>query len=331
MKRINYNHLLYFYTVATEGGVNKAATKLNVSPQTISSQIASMEDYLGYQLFQRVDKKMVLNEVGQLTLSYAGDIFRLGDELSNVLSNSQFYTNQTFSVGLVDSIPKTFAYDLLRQCLHLDYRVTLKVFMGEPSSLIEKFTLNHLDLIISDQPAPAHLNAKANSHLMTESGFTFFIGAKDDRFDEQSFPECLDEADLLIPGEHSVHRSLILSWLDSLNIEPDIVGEFDDTGLMKMFGQDGYGVFFAPTILEPFVLDQYDVKVLDRTEAVKEQFYAITPKRSVIHPAAEKIIEDARAIASGSPAQGKSNGHSQKVKGNGERVSTRGMPVEKAS
>lgn len=300
MKKINYNHLLYFYTVATEGGVHKAAEKLNVSAQTISSQIASMEDYLGYKLFQRVDKRMVLNEVGQLTLSYAADIFRKGDELSKILTNSSLYTNRTFSVGMLDSIPKTLAYDLLRQCLHMDNKVTLKVYLGSIDSLMERFALSQLDLVISDQPAPVDPNVRALSHRMADSGFTFFTSGDDNSLDPEDFPACLNDTDMLIPGENTMHRDLIISWLDANEIYPNIVGEFEDSGLMKMFGEKGYGVFFTPSILEPYVLDQYDVKVLNRTNAVSEQFYAITPARSVMHPAAELVINQARVLAEAS-------------------------------
>ena len=280
--------------VAKEGGVHKAAEVLNVTPQTISGQLVGMETYIGFPLFYRQGKKMVLNEMGRIVYSYAEDIFSLGSELSEVISSQEYRGEVPFHVGVIDSIPKVLAFDLLEQCFSLDEPVILKTREGDFEFLLAEFALNKLDLIISDRPIPPGLGVKGYSHFMVESGFSFFAKKEEATALKKDFPKALHHEPMLFLGDKSIQKNLVLSWLDTENVHPKIVAEFDDSALMKLFGQKGYGVFFAPTITEEFVLKQFHVDVIGRTHLVKEQFYAITPNRKVVHPATEKVIEQAK-------------------------------------
>jgi len=297
MKQINYRHLHYFYTVATEGGVHKAANKLNVTPQTVSGQISSMESYLGFSLFTRVDKRMVLSEMGNIAYTYADDIFRLGAELSDVLTRQVVRGEVNYVVGVIDSVPKIFAYDLLRESFKVEKQLKLNVREGDFESLLSEFALNKLDLIISDRPIPPRFGVKGYSHIIAESGFTFFSSTDLPLPDVNNFPACLNNYPVLMPGDKSLQKSLLLSWLDSESVYPTIVAEFDDTALMKLFGQEGHGGFFSPTMIEPFILSQYQpLRIIGRTVAVKDQFYAITPQRRVANPATQFVIQEARKL-----------------------------------
>lgn len=289
---LNYNHLLYFYTVAKEGGVNRAAEKLFVTPQTISGQIATMEKNLGYRLFDRVDKRLELTELGQVACTYAEEIFHLGDELRQVLSSRQIPARRTLTVGILDSIPKILAYELLKTCVCGDASVKLNVCEGDFERLLSDFAINKIDLIVSDRPMPAYMGVKGFNHKVAESGFTCFV-SKSFTFDgSREFPECLHGSPMLTSGDRSLQKNLILSWLESLQIQPRIIAEFDDTALMKLFGQEGQGFFFSPTIIETFLLRQYDdIRIVGRTEAVTEQFYAITPQRRIADPVIQEMID----------------------------------------
>ncbi len=297
MKQLNFNHLHYFYVVAKEGGIHRASEKLHITPQTISGQITSMEKYLGFTLFDRVDKRLILNEMGTIALRYAEDIFSLGDELAYVFSSGETQGDLPFSVGILDSVPKIFAYDLLRQSFKLGPAVKLNAREGDFDSLLSEFALNKLDLIISDRPIPPRLGVKGSSHIMSESGFTFFA-AKSIEFDPTTrFPQCLNGVPLLLPGDKSLQKGLVMSWLSGQDVTPKVVAEFDDTALMKLFGQEGHGVFFTPTTIENFVLEQFTVEVIGRVNDVKDQFYAILPERKVAHPAAALVLNEARLIS----------------------------------
>ena len=75
---------------------------------------------------------------------------------------------------------------------------------------------------------------------------------------------------------------------------PEDIGEFEDTALMKVFGQEGLGLFPAPSVIEKEVCRQYSVRVAGRTDAVRERYYAISVERRLKHPAVLAICEAAR-------------------------------------
>lgn len=73
---INFRHLYYFWVVAKEGGVTAAAKRLGVAVQTISMQLASLEQSLGKSLLAPQGRRLALTEAGQMALGYADQIFR---------------------------------------------------------------------------------------------------------------------------------------------------------------------------------------------------------------------------------------------------------------
>lgn len=296
MKQVNYNHLYYFYVIAKEGGIGRAAERLNVTPQTVSGQLGALEAYLGLQLFDRVGKRLTLNDLGNLTYGYAEDIFGLGAELSSLLSGGYVGLQMRFSVGVVDAIPKIFAFDLLKHCFSVDQDIQLISREGDFQYLLSEMALNKLDLIISDRPLTPGVGVKAFSHPLGDSGITFFAEKRLAKKIKGAFPDCLHGVDFLIAGDNSSSRNNLLSWFDEIGVRPRIVAEFDDTALMKFFGQEGYGVFSTPTSIEPFILKQFNVKVLGRTEEVKEQYFGISPERKIRHAAVEKLFEEARRL-----------------------------------
>ena len=86
----------------------------------------------------------------------------------------------------------------------------------------------------------------------------------------------------------------LLQWLEGLRVYPRIVGEFDDSALMKVFGQAGVGLFIAPTAIADEVVAHYGVEEVGQTDAVREQFFAISVERRISHPAVAAITESAR-------------------------------------
>lgn len=86
MKRLNYNHLYYFWTVASTGSVSEASRELKVSQPTVSEQIHALEEELGQELFRRAGRNLVLTDSGKLVFRYARKIFRVGEEMSEALA-----------------------------------------------------------------------------------------------------------------------------------------------------------------------------------------------------------------------------------------------------
>lgn len=290
MTPLNYNHLYYFYVVATDGSIAKASARLNLTPQTISGQITRFEEQIGIDLFERKGRKLLISEMGQLIYSHAKEIFQLGDELRSMLKARESAKWLSFTVGIVDAIPKVLAYKLLSPALNMAEPVRLICNEGDQVSLLASLAANKIDLIVSDQPQPAGSHVKAYSHLLTESGITFFGSKKIAAQCSTGFPQSLSGLPFLMQGENSAVRQSLSSWLEKHEISINIVAEFDDSALLKSFGQAGYGMFVGPTLIEDTISSQYQVELIGRTEEIKEQYYVISPDRRIKHPAIVEVI-----------------------------------------
>lgn len=295
MKQLNYNHLYYFYLVAKEGSIAAACKLIHVTPQTISGQISTLEDYLGLKLFERSGKRLFLNDNGKMVFSYAEDIFNLGHELLQNLEPNQLDKKLTFTVGITDVIPKVFTFDFLKPVLSGDIPIKLNCREGELEQLLADMALNKLDVILSDRPIPPGHKVKAYSHKAIDSGLTFYIASAKAHELNGEFPNNLNHQKLLIPGEQSSVRLSLISWLNDKDLSPNIVAEFDDSALAKLFGQAGYGIFCTPTIVESHVLETYHVDVIGRTEEIREQLYLISSERKFKHPAMVALIPKLKA------------------------------------
>ncbi len=295
MTPLNYNHLYYFYIVATEGSITKASTILHLTPQTISGQITSFEAQIGVLLFDRKGKKLLLSEMGHLIYSYAEEIFQLGHELKNVIKTQTPAHWLTFNVGITGVIPKVLASRLLNPVLKMTDSIRLICKEGDQESLLAELAVNKLDLVLTDQPLPMGSHIKAYNHRLTESGFTFFATKKLATICKKDFPQSLSGQPFLIQGKNTAARQRLTSWFDKHNIVPDIVAEFDDSALMKSFGQEGFGIFSAPTLIEETIVSQYNVKIVGRTTELKEHYYVISPERKIKHPAILEIVNAAEA------------------------------------
>lgn len=295
MRGLNYNHLYYFWTVAKEGGVGRAAEVLHLTPQTISGQLRALEDALGATLFERSGRNLVLTDLGRLALNYADDIFRLGAEMEDVLEGRLGGQPLQFRVGIVDVVPKIIAYRLLEPAFHLGEPVHIICREGKLDDLLADLAVHKLDLIIADTPLGGAVNVRAFNHLLGECGITFFAAHALAKAMSKPFPECLKEAPLLLPATNTALRGALMQWLDQQNIRPRIAGEFDDTALMAAFGNAGIGIFIASSVIEHEVLRQYDVAPLGTTDRVRERYYAISTERRLRHPAVVAVSDAARA------------------------------------
>ena len=292
---MNFKHLHYFWRVAKAGGVARASEQLHLTPQTISGQIGLLEDDLGTLLFAKKGRNLELTDAGRLALGYAQDIFALGSELEESLRNYPAGGRPVeFRVGVAEAVSKTIAYRLIEPATRLPTTMRLVCRESKLDSLLAELAAHRLDLVISDAPIPPSVSVRAYNHRLGESGVSFFASVGLFKRCKGKFPACLDGAPMLIPGDGAAVRPRLDRWRDANKLRPQVVGEFDDSALMKAFGQRGAGVFIGPTVLESEIETQYGVKTLGRTQEIVEEFFAISVERRVTHPSVVAITEAAR-------------------------------------
>ncbi|GIW88581.1 MAG: transcriptional activator NhaR [Isosphaeraceae bacterium] len=295
MDWLNYHHLLYFWTVAREGSITKACERLHLAQPTISAQIRSLEKSLGEPLFERQGRRLVLTEVGRLVYRYADEIFTLGRELRDTIKGRPSGGRPLrLRVGVADALPKQVVYRLLEPALRLDQSLQIICYEGKPEPLVAELALHALDIVLSDTPLGPGAKVRAFSHQLGECGITIMGTPKLIAQLSGPFPDCLHDAPMLLPTDNTTLRHSLEPWFDSLGIRPRVVAEFEDTALLKVFGQAGLGLFVIPSVIETEVCRQYGVEVVGRTEALRERFYAISIERKLKHPAVVAISEAAR-------------------------------------
>jgi LysR family transcriptional activator of nhaA len=291
---MNYKHLYYFWTVAKTGSIARASERLHLTPQTISGQLSLFENVLGENLFDRSRRRFTLTDAGRTVLGYAEEIFTLGKELEEVLRHSPGGRPLQFRVGVSDAVPKALAYKLIEPALRAAEHSRIVCREGKVSGLMAELAIHQLDIVIADSPMPPRIDVKAFNHLLGECGLTFFATPALARQYPGEFPQRLDGAPLLLPGDDVAVRPKLIRWFDQYRIRPRITGEFDDSALMAAFGQAGAGIFSAPSAIADQVREQYGVEVIGTTEEITEGFYAISVERRLSHPAVVAISEAAR-------------------------------------
>ena len=295
MDWLNYHHLLYFWTVAKEGGVSRAAEVLHLAQPTLSSQIKKLEKAVGHQLFERSGRNLVLTETGQLVYRYADEIFGLGQELTDVLHNRTNTDRSRFLVGVQGALPKLVAYELLRPALECEqHEYQIVCFEGKINELLGELAMHRLDVVIADRPLTPDNHVRAFNHLLGKCGVTVYGTSKLARKYKKNFPQSLNGAPMLLPTQNTSLRRLLEQWFDDNQIYPTIAHEFEDSAVLKVFGQEGHGLFMTPTAIEKDVCKQYSVKVVGRLPELIERFYAISIEKRLKHPGVVKISEFAR-------------------------------------
>ncbi|MBF8258443.1 MAG: nhaR [Actinobacteria bacterium] len=294
MEWLNYHHLLYFWVVAREGSIARACERLRLAQPTISGQIRALENSLNEKLFARSGRNLVLTEVGRVVFRYAEEIFSLGRELTDTLKGRPTGRPPRLLVGVADVLPKLVAYRLLDPALHLPHPPKVIVLEGKPDRLLAELAVHGLDVVLTDAPIGPAIKVRAFNHLLVDSPVSLFAAPRLASAYRREFPRSLDGAPFLLPTVNTALRKNLEKWFDAEGIHPVVVGEFEDSGLLKAFGQEGHGLFAAPSLIESEVRRQYRVHVIGRLESIRERFYAISIERKLKHPAVVAISEAAR-------------------------------------
>lgn len=293
MLTLNYRHLYYFWVAAKEGGIARAAERLDMAVQTISTQVRDLERSLGYALFKPLGRSVELTDAGHVALRYAEQIFQLGEQLQTAVKEAGSGHGQRLVVGIADSLPKLVVRHLLAPATVIpDLR--LLCHEDEFDDLLGELALHRLDLVLADRPAPANPNLRLYSHPMGQASIAWYAPESLLRPELAPFPACLGELPLLLPTSHSAVRSRLDDWLARQGVHPTVVGEFEDSALLATFGESGLGAFPAPEWSSQELTGPRGLVMLGRCPEVVENFYGISAHRRVEHPVVQQLLSHSK-------------------------------------
>jgi LysR family transcriptional activator of nhaA len=285
----NYRHLYYFWVVAKEGSMSKAAERLNIAIQTISAQVHELEKSLGYLLFKPAGRGIALTESGYAALEIADQIFLLGERLPEAVRQAASSPKTKITIGVSDGLSKLVTRQLLEPILRQN-DAQLIVHEGEFEDLLADLALHRLDIVLADRPAPSNKNLHVYSEELVKSAVAWFGPQKVLKQSKLGFPACLNELPILLPTTHSKTRHLIDQWFAQNAINPNIVGEFEDSALLKAFAASGLGVFPAGEIIKKDLKDTYQIEMIGKCKDISEYFYAIRSEKKIQHPLVKAIL-----------------------------------------
>lgn len=294
MEWLNYHHLLYFWTVAREGGLAPAGKALRLSQSAISGQIRRLEDSLGQALFERRGRKLEMTETGRVVYRYAEQIFGLGRELLDVVRERPVDRPLRLVVGISDVVPKLLVRQLLAAVFQQPQRVALVCHEDPFDRLLASVAAHVVDVVIADAPVPPGNEVKLFNHLLGESTVTLVAPPALAPALRKSFPANLQGAPLLLPTLGSTLRRNLDLWFELHHVTPEVIAEAEDSALLKAFAADGMGGLFVPTVIAKQVCRRYDVVEVAVVDDVRERFYAITAERRLVHPAVIAMRSAAR-------------------------------------
>ena len=290
---LNYHHLRYFHAVAREGSLRRAADKLRISQPSICAQVKQLESALGETLYHRSGRSIMLTDFGRLIYGYAEEIFALGSELLTIAKRTPTTRTLRLQIGIVDSFPKLLSLDILRPIFahHPPVRVTCSE--GKLEDLLGQLASHRLDALLADEPPPSNVKVKTFCHSLGKSGVTFCASPALSKKLRARFPQNLHEAPMLLPTQNTALRRDLEKWFRSTEIEPVVVGDFEDAALAKIVATEDIGITVVPTVIESEAIERYGFVPVGRTTECQIQLYLITAERRIEHPVVALLAREA--------------------------------------
>ena len=286
----NYRHLYYFWVVAKEGGMARAAERLDMAVQTISAQVRALEQALGVSLLRNEGRNLVLTEAGVAALHEADHIFALGELLPLRVREAASGQTLRLNLGISDGIAKLAVHRLLTPVLD-EPHLRLLCHEGEFQPLLGELALHKLDAVLADRAAPPNPALRTTSQLLGSSAIAWYAPPLWAEAAANGFPHSLAVVPVLLPTDHAAMRARIDHWLERERIRPRIAGEFEDSALLSTFAATGMGVMPAPVSLGEHLAQTYGLVQVGSTPEVQEQFHLIYSARKVMHPLLTRLLE----------------------------------------
>lgn len=289
----SYRHLYYFWVVGQEGGIAKGAARLGMAVQTVSSQVRALERALGATLLRPAGRGVALTDAGFATMRHAEQIFQLGEQLQSVLRDAAGSTSVRLVVGISDGLPKLVVRRLLQPVMHTPH-LRLLCQQDEFTELLADLALHRLDIVLADRAAPPNPNLKLYAHSLGASALGWYAPPAWHAVARRGFPRSLARVPVLLPTPHAAIRARLDQWFERHSIAPRVVGEFEDSALLKTFGASGMGVFPATDMIRKELQAGYGVLRVGPCQGVEEHFFAIGTEKKVLHPLVQRLLAERR-------------------------------------
>lgn len=286
---LNYHHLFYFKTIATEGGIAKAAEKLRLGQPTLSTQLRQLEDSLGHALFDRRNRSLQLTEAGKLALEYANEIFRMGDEMQEALDDHIVANRTHVAIGAIDSVPKHIIQEMVIKTRELSH-CSISILEGKGDELLRELAAHRIDLLISDYPPPVSDTEGLYARSIAKLNVSVF-GAPESVGLRKDFPRSVEGKPFILPTRHSKLRHDLDHYFKINEISIDVIAETQDTSLQKLLGTSGTGLVpLAESAADDLIKAKSLIK-LGRLENLHEEIWLISASRKIQNPVAANVMK----------------------------------------
>ena len=287
--RLNFHHLHYFWAVAKEGQLTRAARHLNIAQSALSTQIRQLELALGQQLFVRQGRTLVLTEAGRIALAYADTIMATGNELVATLKGGHHAERQALRVGAVATLSRNFQRGFLAPVFS-DSGVALVLQSGTLAELLARLQSHSLDVILSNRRVHEDAENAWRCRRIARQQVSL-VGPKRASRQAFRFPDDIVDRAMVLPSRDSEIRSAFDVICEQKGVRVNVVAEVDDMAMLRLIARETDAVTLVPAVV---VLDELRSGVLEEYGVVPtlyEEFYAITIRRQYQHPMVRQLLE----------------------------------------
>jgi LysR family transcriptional activator of nhaA len=285
---INYHHLNYFRVIAMEGSISKAAEKLKIGQSTLSAQLKLFEETIGIPLFEHKHRKLILTEQGMLALEYANEIFKMGDELLEVLHDRKVPSRPHVQFGALDSVPKHVVLAVAQAALKAG-RCTVSFLEGNGEELMHEMELHKIDLVISNYIPRIKGDLRIYSRLVAKNPVSIY-GSKKFLSLKKNFPQSLENATFVLPTAHSKLRHDVEHFFKAKKINLDVAVETQDTELQKLMGVESVGLIPLTSSAAASYVKEKKLYEIGKIQGVYEEIFFLSLSRKIENPISSKIM-----------------------------------------
>lgn len=288
MPQLNYNHLRYFWAVAHEGNLTRAAEKLHISQSALSVQIQKLEAQLDQKLFERRGKRLHLTEAGNIALDHADAIFAAGDDLIGTLTSKTRNDSRLLRVGALSTLSRNFQIRFLTPLLKQD-DVQISILSGNLQTLFEELAAHQIDVVLTNSVPLRDSRSNWTAHLIDEQPVSL-IGHEEHASATLPLSSILMSAPLILPSPESSIRGGFDALVERLGVQPKIAAEGDDMAMLRLLARDKAGLAVIPPIVVQDELHNGILVEISQLPGLTESFYAVTLTRRYPNPLLKEII-----------------------------------------